>query len=130
AERHNILELVAAEQRPFSDDELKRITLIDGAITAISNALARERAAVQETPSKLAPNRSDPGSDYRVVALAYYEQSRSNWMAMNQLVAEYGKWMIATIAASHLGGIYFIGGISEFSLAEKEGALWALVAGL
>ena len=131
AERDKLVNVALDEARDLSTAEMEQLVLLDQTITAMSNAILHQAPApapAQRPP--LPANQSDPGSDYRLVAAARFELNKERYRLVGQLLADYGKWLVATIAAAHLGGIYFIGSIEEIPLLEKEPALLALVAGL
>lgn len=131
AERDKLVNIALDEARNLSAAEMQQLVLLDQTINAFSNAIQHQAPAPSPTERPpLPPNRSDPGSDYRLVAAARFELNKERYRLVGQLLADYGKWLVATIAAAHLGGIYFIGSIEEISLLDKEPALLVLVAGL
>ena len=131
AERDKLANVILNEARDLTIAEMQQLVLVDLTIDALANAIGRQRpTALPPERQPLPPNKSEPGSDYRLVAASQLEITRESYKLVSQLIADYGKWLIATIAASHLGGIYFIGSLDELSLKAKEPALWALAVGL
>lgn len=131
AERDRLANIVLDESRSLTAGEMDELVRLDLTVDALANAINHQKAQ-EPTPAStpLPANRSDPGSDYRVVAAALYDLNKESYRTVTLLLADYGKWLVATIAASHLGGIYFIGSLGELTLKQKEPALWALTVGL
>jgi hypothetical protein len=126
-ERQRIVDVPSVEHRQWTDDELKRMALIDQALTAIVNDDRR-----RQPPAAPPPAPSAPGSDYRLVAERVYDNLREAQKQASTMVADYGRWLVATISASHLGGIFFVGGLPAEAVpwTVKEPAIWSLVIGL
>jgi len=133
-ERSRLVDTVLRDHRPWRDEELGRLSLLDSALTAIVNDDSRRNPALPPVPSppRSTDAASEPGSDYRVVALAQYTALRENFKQTFSMVAEYGRWMVATIAAANISGIYFVGALDKTVVPweVKEHAVWALVLGL
>jgi len=69
-------------------------------------------------------------ADYRVMAAQEYQTQREAKRFTSQLQADYGRWLITTIAAIHVAGIYLISSLPDLDLAAKRTGIWVLVAGL
>ena len=131
AERDRLANVVLDESRGLTTEEMQQLVLLNHTIDAMINAIRHQGASAESAPpAPMPPNRSVPGSDYRLVAASQLEITKDSYKLVMQLLADYGKWLVATISAAHLGGIYFLGSLDELTLKAKEPSLWALAIGL
>src|SRR5262245_38935535 len=71
---------------------------------------------------------NDP--DYRYQALHAFQSQREGHRLALHLQAEYGKWLIATIAAVHLAAIYLVVTDDALPAAAKINGTAVFVAGI
>jgi len=69
-------------------------------------------------------------ADERYVALHRYEANKESLNQSRAMMAEYGKWLVATIAALHFGGLYLVTNAPGIPIVEKMSACWAFVIGI
>jgi len=127
ADRNYLATVVSRERREFTEDEIARLATLNGAIDSALNALRAFRS--ETSPNPQPPSNSSIQDDYRLVAARYYEANREGYRFAAQLFADYGRWLVATIAASHIGGIFFLGSL-KLPIQQVEPSLWALTIGL
>ncbi|WP_193337459.1 hypothetical protein [Devosia beringensis] len=126
AERNELAAICVREHREFVDHELERLALLDASINSALNAL-KFLAPPEPQPSQV-PVQINP--DYRLVAKAYYDANRDGYKFVSQLVGDYGRWLVTTIAAAEFGGMVLIGNLEGIPWSSKEPALWSLVVGI
>ena len=127
ADRNYLAGVVSRERREFTEDEIAKLATLNGAIDSALNALRAFRPETAPRPQP--PSNSSVTDDYRLVASRYYEANREDYRFAAQLFAEYGRWLVVTIAGSHIGGIFFLGGL-DLPIHQVEPSLWTLTVGL
>lgn len=68
--------------------------------------------------------------NYRLVASHEYQSQREDYRMAAELMAQYGRWLVATITAVHFGSIYLLSSLPGDNLEGRQAALWALVTGV
>lgn len=69
-------------------------------------------------------------SDHRLVAEKAYQFNVESLKATWSLAAEYGRWLITTVAAVHFGGLYLLTTIEKLGTSARLPAAWVFVIGL
>lgn len=69
-------------------------------------------------------------ADHRLVAEKAYEFNVESLKATWSLAAEYGRWLITTVAAVHFGGLYLLTNVQKVGTGALLAAGWVFVIGL
>ena len=129
AERQRLASVVSREHRPLTPQEIKALARLTTAIDGMRFTLAEFSAPQPAGPS---PAGSQPGAsaEYRTVAGQTLDKLRDEYRLSSQYAAEYGRWLIATIAALHLGGIYIVSLSTTLDVVQRERGIWVLTVGV
>lgn len=68
--------------------------------------------------------------DYRLVAEKVYDTNIKLMVEVGKVQADYGKWLIATLTAVHIGASYFVGNLQGVPVGTKIAAIWWFVGGI
>jgi hypothetical protein len=127
AERQRLATIVSREHRQLLPAEIAQLAELNGALEAMARTIRDLDPPPTSAPVAPPPL---PEADFRLMAAKYYDTLVERAKLSGQLMADYGKWLIATIAAAHVGGIYMIATLSGDKLEANKPGIWALVIGL
>jgi hypothetical protein len=128
-DRERLVTLAETEARPYTKEELQQLVEIDQAITAIVNSMRHAEAGTDLSASPPQPV-VDRVSDYRLQALKYFDALREDATFAKTMMGDYGKWMLATLAAVHVGGIYLVNSMTAVEMGGRIAGMWWLLIGL
>ncbi len=128
-DRERLVTLAETEARAHTKEELRQLVEIDQSITAIVNSIRHAETGTDLSASPPKPT-TDPASDYRLQAARYFDALREDATFAKTMMGDYGKWMLATLAAVHVGGIYLVNSMTAVEMNGKIEAMWWLLAGL
>jgi hypothetical protein len=124
AARQRLATVVSREQRSYTLDEIRQLSELHGAISAVLQTL-HEMGSQQGHHIA-----NSSATDDRLVAANIYQARREVYRLTSQVTAEYGRWLIATIAAVHFGGIYLLSNAADPAPGARQEATWALIIGI
>ena len=125
--RKTLAAVAAREHREWTPEELAELAKLNSALDAIRYTINElTPSSANATPS---PPVVDP--DYRLQAAAFRDVNRDNLKFAMDQVGQSGRWLLATIGASHFGGLLLLTQLTgKVEIADLRPAMWSLVSGL
>jgi hypothetical protein len=123
-QRQRLVLTVLKEHRELTALEVEEVASLTTAISGVLFTL-NELAPPPSQPAPPVPN-----PDYRLVASELYSKNKLAWQMTLTGASEWGRWLITTISAIHLGGLYLVSTATTIDDVHKSRAAWVLGIGL